>query len=191
MYVMSFKCWRKESGVSATTCRTRIRVYIEMRTPHERSRTETDLEILDKALEKSDEVLGLAYIPRHGFFEKILGEHYRRIGVRRFTITHARRMVGPQLHSYLPGLDTKASSALSASCRPSTSLAYSSWSFEASVFLILLADQHSGNILKTKGAHSSILSPSRITLRAAESSIGRVRSMLRDSMQTLSVVRVI
>jgi hypothetical protein len=34
--------------------------------------------------------------------------------------------------------------------------------------------------------HFSISSPSLVTLRAAESSIGRVRSMLRDSMQTLS-----
>ena len=35
--------------------------------------------------------------------------------------------------------------------------------------------------------HSSIFSPSFPTLRAAESSIGRVRSILRDSIHTLSV----
>ena len=34
--------------------------------------------------------------------------------------------------------------------------------------------------------HSSILSPSLVTLLAAESSIGLVKSMLNDSMQTLS-----
>lgn len=37
-----------------------------------------------------------------------------------------------------------------------------------------------------RSTHSSIFSPSLVTLREAESSIGRVRSMLRDSMQTLS-----
>ena len=88
-----------------------------------------------------------------------------------------------------PGLDTNASSALSASCSPSTSRAYSSCSFDASVFLILPARQPRAES-DARRTHSSILSPSRITLRAAESSIGRVRSMLSDSMQTLSVVRV-
>lgn len=38
-----------------------------------------------------------------------------------------------------------------------------------------------------RGANSSIFSPSLVTLRAAESSMGLVRSMLRDSMQTLSI----
>lgn len=38
------------------------------------------------------------------------------------------------------------------------------------------------------GTHSSIFSPSLITLLAAESSIGRVRSTDSDSMQTLSML---
>lgn len=91
---------------------------------------------------------------------------------------------------YKPGLVMNASSSeVSAvdSCRPSTSFAYSSCSLAASVFLILKANifvnRHENDIENT---HSSIFSLNFTTLREAESSIGLVRSMLKDSMHTLS-----
>lgn len=85
----------------------------------------------------------------------------------------------------------KASSARasSASWRPSTSFAYSSWSFAASVTLILQQMSQKAVSYRTC-AHSSILSPSLVTLLAAESNIGLVISILRDSIQTLSYFQI-
>jgi hypothetical protein len=89
----------------------------------------------------------------------------------------------------LPGFDMKVSlSSSMASWRPSTSFEYSSCSFAASVILILRESSHGVNVSE-KNTYSSILSPSFPTLRAAESSMGRVRSMLKDSIQTLSIWR--
>lgn len=70
------------------------------------------------------------------------------------------------------------------SCRPSTSFAYSSCSLAASVVLILELVVNA--VDKLKVTYSSILSVSLPMLRVAESSMGLVRSILRDSMQTLS-----
>ena len=86
-----------------------------------------------------------------------------------------------------PGFVINASSSSAASCRPSTNFAYSSCSLDASVRLILVAlgqsvvDEYVRQVI-----YSSILSPNRVTLLAAESNIGRVRSILSDSIQTLS-----
>jgi hypothetical protein len=89
------------------------------------------------------------------------------------------------------GFVMKASSSIEssvASCSPATSFAYSSCNFAASVFLILPQDKYMA--AQREAAYSSIFSPSLPTLRAAESNIGRVRSILNDSMQTLSQRRV-
>ena len=73
-------------------------------------------------------MFGLSNVPRNCFLEKVFGENY---------IT---AQLSPQSQTALvdlPGLLVKASSSDAASCNPSTSLAYSSCSLEASVFLIL------------------------------------------------------
>jgi hypothetical protein len=94
----------------------------------------------------------------------------------------------------IPGLVINESSSGCSSvvsCKPSTSLAYSSCSLEASVFLILCTlSRKIGGITCIYGTYSSIFSPNLTTLLAAESSMGRVRSILRDSMHTLSMIDI-
>lgn len=68
-----------------------------------------------------------------------------------------------------------------ACCSPATSFSYSSCSFCASVFLILASAR-----VSVTWTYSSILSPILFTLLAADSSIGLVKSIERDSIQTLS-----
>lgn len=99
----------------------------------------------------------------------------------------------------VPGFAIKSSSstAFSPACNPSTSRRYSSSSFEASFSLILCSMAHRQSVLRQRArsvaprhalrTHSSIFCVRVSTLRAAVSSIGRVRSIESDSMQTLSV----
>jgi hypothetical protein len=89
----------------------------------------SDLEILDKPLEKSYKVFCFSDISRNGFFEEIFREDCTTTQPNRTTVEDG---VLCEL-----GLLMKASSSAAASCSPSTSLAYSSCSFDASVFLIL------------------------------------------------------
>ena len=78
MYVISFRCCRNESGVSATTWRTRMRVYDERvsRLHGPGDRRGGNLEILDEALEEGDEMLRLADVPRDGFRQEIFGKDW-------------------------------------------------------------------------------------------------------------------
>jgi len=98
----------------------------------------------------------------------------------------ARELTVPATLDSLPGLASMSSSSRCslASCRPATSFSYSFCSFSASVRLILPISKTS--VGSDYWADSSILSPILLTLRAADSSIGLVRSTDSDSMQTLS-----
>jgi hypothetical protein len=75
--VISFKCCRKETGVSATTCSTRIRVWKERRSAWEEESSFTHFQILDESLEESYEMFGLPYITWNSFFEEVVGQYYR------------------------------------------------------------------------------------------------------------------
>ena len=79
MYVMSFRCCRNDSGVSATTCSTRMRVCpgVSFQSYKEgwRNATRTHFEVLDEALEEGDEVLRFADVARDGLREQVLRQH--------------------------------------------------------------------------------------------------------------------
>ena len=95
-----------------------------------RSATRTHFEVFDEALEEGDEVLRFADVARDGLREQVLWQHCGCGEIRR-CMREIRR------GENAPGLLMNASSSAAASCRPSTSFAYSSWSFDASVCLIL------------------------------------------------------
>jgi len=93
----------------------------------------------------------------------------------------------------VPGAPMKVSVSLwsvTDSCKPSTSLAYSSCNLAASVVFILCGYRLSNESTRTWTTYSSIFSESFATLLPAESSIGLVRSMLKDSMHTLSEIHI-
>ena len=99
----------------------------EVRYPRCNAKTEANLEVFDETLEECNEMLCLSNVAWDSFFEEILGENCGEV----------RDHLGMRRTCLVPGLDMNASSLSAASCSPSTSLAYSSWSLEASVFLIL------------------------------------------------------
>ena len=79
-----------------------------------------------------------------------------------------------------------SSSRVSFACAsPETNFSYSSCNFFASVFLILIVSSSLGNRIHER-AYSSTRSPILLTLRAADSNIGLVKSIESDSIQTLS-----
>ena len=87
-----------------------------------------------------------------------------------------------------PGLAIISSSSRAsfACCKPDTSFSYSFCNLSESVFLILNQINLSRMLVVTLNTHSSILSPILLTLLAAESNIGLVKSTDSDSMHTLS-----
>lgn len=92
------------------------------------------------------------------------------------------------------GFESHCSSSLatSCSCKPCTSFWYSSCSLVASVFLILMRKCIPSVLTCFQcgqcRTHSSIFSVNVCTLLAAASSMGLVRSTLKDSIQTLSIL---
>lgn len=138
MNVMSRKCCKNDSGVSATTWRTRIRVcergasvfHLECRF----CGPTAYLKVLDETSEESGKVFGATDIARNGFLQQVFwedcGGHCVRIRPER------SRTARP---TDAPGFAIKSSSSAPSSpcCSPSTSLRYSSSSFDASFSLIL------------------------------------------------------
>lgn len=149
-------------------------------------RRSTHLHVFHKPLEERDKVFGLAYIPRNRFLDHIVREHYKQ--------DQQRKQRGEERRQHVPGFAITSSSSLDsfASCSPATSCAYSSCNLPASVRLILPhKHQHPCLCSATdEGTYSSIFSESLTTLRAAESSIGLVRSIDSDSRHTLSARRI-
>lgn len=91
------------------------------------------LHILDEPLQECHEMFRFTDIPRDSFLDHVIRKHCPS-----YQHTSPRRRGGDE-----PGFAMTSSSsrsrALFASCRPSTSFAYSSWSLLASVRLILHA----------------------------------------------------
>jgi len=65
MYVISFKCCKKDNGVSATTWRTRIRVWTPALKNNISPRGMPNLNVFHKSLQKSYEMFGFSNIARN------------------------------------------------------------------------------------------------------------------------------
>lgn len=198
IYVMSLRCCKNESGVSATTWSTRIRVCSSRAASAARGFDYIDyrdarLEILDEPFEERDKVLCLTNISRNRLLEQIIGQHCAHVwlsvraqDVLLTRVRHERVFVCRRRDRLLKTLDKLCIFILElCGISPLDPVQHDTRDHEIirrrSHDIVLV--HHAATRFLT---HSSILSPSFVTLRAAESSIGRVRSTLNDSMHTLS-----
>lgn len=134
-------------------------------------------------------MFGSANVARHGLLEQVLWQCCGSSVGEQCGIEPA--VIPP--HSLGLAIKSSSSTFSSLCCRPSTNRLYSSSSLDASFSLILVVvifgvsmDEDRREVGKATRTHSAIFSVKVSTLRAAVSSIGRVKSIERDSMQTLS-----
>jgi len=130
MYVMSFKCCKKDNGVSATTWRTRIRVWTPaLKTIYHRVGCQT-LMYSTNRFRKAMKCSAFLILPGIASFSRSSGS----------TISIRCELNAYGVAKFIQGFPINSSVSfwsMRDSCNPSTSFAYSSCSLATSLVLIL------------------------------------------------------